>query len=667
MVTVGATAGPGPGRPSDTVLRRRLGWFLLIRLGLVTFFLGVAALVYRPYAAAGPDPILGLIALGYGVTGISGLLLARVRHLRLFAGTQIAVDLALVSLVMLVTGGIESPLAVLYNLVILGAAFLRLGPGITATAAAAAVVYGSLMTALAAAAPADLPIAEYVVTHSMIVASFLVIAALARYLTAQLAAAERLLEERQAELGRIEALQVLVANTLDHGLVVTDGAGRITSANPTAAEILGVDAGRVLGTPLESILAGVSAIPLDGTPTEFTLADEDPARVVRAKVAAVSDTFQHPIGRIYVLQDVTTVRDMESRLREQDTIDAYTRAVGTDAPIAAFEGLIGESEPMRRVYALIAKVAPSDSTVLITGESGTGKELVAHALHRLSPRKGREFVVVNCGAIPETLIESELFGHVRGAFTGAVADRPGLFRQAHGGTIFLDEVGELPPAMQVRLLRVLQDHQVVPVGGTTPFIADVRVVAATNRDLERSVATGQFREDLYYRLNVIRIETPALRARPEDIPLLLMHLLRTSSARHGKQVERLSPRTMRALVSHGYPGNVRELENVVDHAVTLCEGDALTEHDLPAQFQAAPEPPPPAAVPPAAPAPALVPVLAPGLCLDDQLATYEKDMLLAALDRTGGVRKHAAELLGIKYRSLRHRLAKYGLALADEA
>ncbi len=650
-------------------LRRRLGWLLIVRLGLVSLFLAVAAVVYRPHATETLDPRLGLLALGYGVTAISGLLLGRVRRILAFAGLQLAVDLALVSLVILVTGGLDSPLAVLYNVVILNAALLGLGPGITATAAAAAAVYGGLMTTLALEAPASLPMGPYIFSHTTIVASFLVIAALARYLGTQLAVAESLLVERQAEIGRIETLQSLVANTLDHGLVTTDSSGRVQTSNPTAAEILGTHP--PVGASLDVSLPGAAMLPIGGAPTELALgAEGESSRLVRAKVAEVTDTFQRPVGRIYVLQDVTTVREMESKLRDQETIDAYAaRAVQThdDAPIAAFEGLVGESEPMRRVYSLIDKVAPSDSTVLITGESGTGKELVARAIHQRSPRRDRDFVAVNCGAIPESLIESELFGHVRGAFTGAVVDRPGLFRQAHGGTIFLDEIGELPLAMQVRLLRVLQDQQLVPVGGTATTTVDVRVVAATNRNLERSVSEGAFREDLYYRLNVIRIETPSLRERPEDIPLLLTHLLQTCSARHGKIVERVSPRTMRALVTYNYPGNVRELENAVDHAITLCEGDALTEHDLPAQLHSPPDTPSgptPTTTPgSAAPTP---PRLTPGLDLDDQLATYEKDMILAALDQAQGVRKHAAEILGIKYRSLRHRLSKYGLAITDE-
>jgi transcriptional regulator with PAS, ATPase and Fis domain len=663
-------AAPKPGRnhagESDAALRRRFGWFLLVRLALVTVFLGVAAVIYSaPSATVAPDPRIVLIALGYGVTAISGLVLPRVRRFLLFAGVQIAVDLVLVSLVILATGGLESPLAVLYNLVILNAALLRLGPGITATAVAAALSYGGLMLALAASAPDAIPVAEQVLGSTTIVASFLAIAGLARYLTRQLAAAEHLLAEHRAEIGRIASLQRLVANTLDSGLVIADGAGRITSVNPTATEILGLEAAQSIGIVLATLLPGITTLPDDGTPGELAVAEGDGApRIVRVKAAPVTNTFQHPIGRIYVLHDVTTVRDMESRLREQEKIDEYVSSIRPldDTPVGSFEGLVGESEPMRRVFSLITKVAPTDSTVLITGESGTGKELVARAIHQRSPRRGRDFVPVNCGAIPETLIESELFGHVRGSFTGAVADRPGLFRHAHGGTIFLDEIGELPLGMQVRLLRVLQDHQIVPVGASAPIAVDVRVVAATNRDLERLVAEGRFREDLYYRLNVIRIETPSLRARPEDVPLLLLHLLRTCSSRHGKSVERVSPRTMRALVSYPYPGNIRELENIVDHAVTLCEGDTLTEHDLPAHLQGHPET---VAGAPQAPEPQR-PLFAPGVCLDDQLATYEKDMLVTALERAGGVRKRAAELLGIKYRSLRHRLSKYGLASGDD-
>ena len=668
MGSVPAEEGPhGPGgasRPAhEQALKRRLAWFLLVRTALVTIFLAGAAWVYGPQKEAGPDPRLGLIALGYGVTAISSLLLPRVRHLLLFAGVQVAVDLVLVTLVILATGGLASPLAVLYNVVILNSAQLRLGRGVMATAAAAAAIYGTVTAWLVTGASNDFALAPHAASHGTIILSFFAIAGLARYLTTQLAAAESMLAARQEDLGRVEVLQQLVANAVDNGLVVTDANGRILSANPTAAEILGLAPG-ASGTSLDALLPDASGLGADAPPTEITVGDDgDAPRKLRIKVGTVTDTFHHAIGRIYVISDVTTVRDLEARLKEQEQLEAYADTVRTssDTAVTVFEGLVGESEPMRRLFGLIEKVAPSDSTVLVTGESGTGKELIARAIHHRSARAEREFVPVNCGAIPDTLIESELFGHVRGAFTGAIADRPGLFRQAHRGTIFLDEIGELPLAMQVRLLRVLQDRQIVPVGGTTAINVDVRVVAATNRDLERLVAEGKFREDLYYRLNVIRLETPSLRSRPEDIPLLLLHLLRTCSARHAKTVERVSPRTMKTLCTYAYPGNIRELENIIDHAITLCEGDTLTEQDLPAHLMAERDAPATAeAVMPDAP------IFAAGRNLDEQLATYEKDMLLAALDRAGGVRKRAAELLGIKYRSLRHRLSKYGLASADD-
>ena len=655
------------GEPA-TDLRSRLGWFLLVRLLLVSAFLAGAALLYtRGQAAAGPDLRLGLIAFGYGITAISGLLLPSVRRVFLYATVQIGVDLGLVSLVIVLTGALESPLPVLYNLVILNAALLRLGRGITATAAAAALCYGGVLAILRATTPSDVHVAQQAFTHATNLLSFFAIAMLARYLTIQLASAEHLLAQHREALGRIEALQRLVANTVDNGLVVTDASGRITSANLTAAEILGLDPSAGTGMLLETVLPAAAGLPADAPPAELTIGDSpDTQRLLRVKAATVTDTYQHPIGRVYVLQDVTTVREMESRLHDHETMEAYATSVlpldGT--PVTAFEGLVGESEIMRRLFALIEKIAPTDSTILITGESGTGKELVARAIHTRSLRSKHDFVPVNCGAIPETLIESELFGHVRGAFTGAIADRQGLFRQAHGGTIFLDEIAELPPPMQVRLLRVLQDHQLVPVGGSSTLTVDVRVVAATNRDLERLVADGRFREDLYYRLNVIRLTTPSLRERPEDVPPLLLHLLQRCSVRHGKAVARVSPRTMRTLVTYAYPGNVRELENIVDHAVTLCDGDILTEQDLPAHLSTRPEPAAPAPDPGPVPAPSSL--FVPGRSLDDQLATYERDMLIAALERAGGVRKRAAELLGIKYRSLRHRLSKYRLAAGDD-
>jgi DNA-binding NtrC family response regulator len=252
--------------------------------------------------------------------------------------------------------------------------------------------------------------------------------------------------------------------------------------------------------------------------------------------------------------------------------------------------LIGVSPRMQRVFRMVEKVAPTDSSVLITGESGTGKEMVASAIHFLSRRSHKPFVVVNCGAITETLFESELFGHARGAFTGAIADRKGLLQQADGGTLFLDEVAEMAPGSQVKLLRALQSGEVRRVGGTETVRVDARVVAATNVDVRNALAEGRLRDDLYYRLSVFHIELPALRERPEDIPILANYFRERAAARLGKRVERFSERAQYYLMRYDYPGNVRELLNAVERATVLAEGSEIGHLDLPPAFREAPVP-----------------------------------------------------------------------------
>ncbi len=261
-------------------------------------------------------------------------------------------------------------------------------------------------------------------------------------------------------------------------------------------------------------------------------------------------------------------RELETALRQKEGIPAG-------------DGLVGTSGPMREVTRMIDAVAYSAATVLVQGESGTGKELVARALHAKSPRRGQPFVALNCGALTETLLESELFGHVKGAFTGAQRDQKGLFDAADGGTIFLDEIGDIPPATQVRLLRVLQEGELKPVGSAEAIRVDVRVIAATHRDLPKLVKTGKFREDLFYRLNVIAIPLPPLRERIDDVPLLAHHFLRRYTERLGKKVKTLSPEAIELLCGYRWPGNVRELENAMERAVVLCRGEGITPADLP--------------------------------------------------------------------------------------
>ena len=325
--------------------------------------------------------------------------------------------------------------------------------------------------------------------------------------------------------------------------------------------------------------------------------------------------------------------------------------------LTGLDHIIGASPKMRTIFELIQNVAPQNSRVLITGESGTGKELVARAIHENSSRAKAPFITINCGAFPETLLESELFGYVKGAFTGANENRRGLFQAAHGGTLFMDEIGNMSVTMQVKLYRVLQEGKVRPVGSTEESDIDVRVIAATNKDLEKEIAQERFREDLYYRLSVIPIQLPPLRERHEDIPLLAREFLSRFAKSMGKEIDGIDAEAMRRLEVYEWPGNVRELENTVERAVALETGRKISVDALPDRirnyFQAE--------------APSNgnngngFSMPDEGLDLEEHVRHIERSYLLAALERSGGVRTRAADLLKISYRSFRHYAKKYGV------
>jgi two-component system response regulator PilR (NtrC family) len=336
---------------------------------------------------------------------------------------------------------------------------------------------------------------------------------------------------------------------------------------------------------------------------------------------------------------------------EKHAIVTENRRLRAQVSQASEADIIGRSQAMRGVLDLVQRIAPTKTTVLITGGSGTGKERIARAIHERSDRRHRPFLVVNCGALPEALMESELFGHEKGAFTGASARHLGLFREADGGTVMLDEVGELPLALQVKLLRVLQEKRVRPVGASQEIPVDVRLLSATNRDVEDDVASGKFRQDLYYRLNVIRIVLPPLTQRREDIPVLTERFVRRFAEEMGKDVLGLTPDAMKALQQYDFPGNVRELENMIERAVALAGARAIGLGDLPVEISGQM----------ASPGPSLLKLPETGCDLDAVLNEVERRLLLEALDRTGGVRKAAAKLLGITFRSLRYRLGKHAL------
>ncbi len=317
-----------------------------------------------------------------------------------------------------------------------------------------------------------------------------------------------------------------------------------------------------------------------------------------------------------------------------------------------FGNIIGQSLKMVALYDLLEKVSPTKTNILITGESGTGKELVAKAIHYNSPRKEKPFVTLNCGAIPESLIESELFGHMKGAFTDAIATKKGLFEVADEGTIFLDEISELPLLMQVKLLRVLQDKEFKRVGGTEDIRVDVRIISATNKDLEEAVKEKRFREDLFYRLNVIQVKLPPLRDRKEDIPILANHFLKKYSEELNKNILKISPEALQILLNYEYPGNVRELQNIIERAVALESNQELTVHNLSSYLSEQPL---------LKKGPIDIEIPSEGIDLEKIVEDLERTLLLKALDKTKGIKKKAAELLHINFRSMRYRLEKYGL------
>ena len=319
----------------------------------------------------------------------------------------------------------------------------------------------------------------------------------------------------------------------------------------------------------------------------------------------------------------------------------------------SFQNLIGNSDSMHRIFELIKRVSMTPTNVLVTGESGTGKEVIAKAIHYNGPLKDRPFVSVNCGAIPESLMESEMFGHKKGSFTGAVADKSGLFEVADGGTLFLDEVGELPLSIQVKLLRAIQERIIRRVGATEDSKVDVRIIAATNRDLEVMVKEGTFRQDLFYRLNVINIKSPALRERSEDVPLLANHFLKKYNDRLNKNITTISAEAIETLKKYDYPGNVRELENIIERTVALEGGNSILPESLP----------PLVTTPTGRKMVSTheIQVTEEGVELDKVMGQIEKELLVKAIHAAGGVKKKAAKLLNITFRSMRYRVEKYNL------
>jgi PAS domain S-box-containing protein len=429
-----------------------------------------------------------------------------------------------------------------------------------------------------------------------------------------------------------------ILDSIADGVFTVDSDFKITSFNRAAEEITGYDRTEAIGRPCREIFrASVcesDCVLCRSIETGRQLVNVrvdihnrmDERVPISVSTAVLYDRRGKQIGGVETFRDLTALNELRRQIDHR----------------ADLQDVVGRHPSMKRVLEIVPEVASSGATVLIQGPSGSGKGLIARTIHNLSPRRGRPFVTVNCAALPETLLESELFGYVKGAFTDARKDKPGRIALAEGGTLFLDEIGDIPPMIQVKLLHVVQDREYEPLGSTKTRIADVRVVAATNRNLKQLIRRGEFREDLYYRLHVVDIQLPSLAERRTDIPRLVDRILRSLNIKLNKNVTGLSDRAMALIMAHDFPGNVRELENVIEHALVLCRGSLIMEKHLPA---------------------ALRPI-----SVDSQprrglelLEDAESAAIRAALARFGGRKSEAAKALGVHRTTLWRKMQRYGL------
>jgi PAS domain S-box-containing protein len=438
-----------------------------------------------------------------------------------------------------------------------------------------------------------------------------------------------------------------ILESISDGVFTVDADWHITSFNRAAEAITGIHRREAIGKTCsdvfrasmceadcalrQTVKSGKAII----NKSAFIVDIEGRRIPISVSTAILRDEQGRIIGGAETFRDLSLVEELRKELEGRFQVG----------------DLVSRSATMRRVFEVLPQISASDATVLILGDTGTGKELLARAIHNLSPRKDKPFVPVNCGALPDTLLESELFGYVKGAFTGASKDKPGRFALAEGGTVFLDEIGDISPALQVRLLRVLQEKTYEPLGGTRVLHANVRVIAATHRDLSAQIRKGAFREDLYYRLNVVKLDLPPLRKRKEDVPLLVEHFVERFNRRQGKSVAGVAPDVMALLMAHNYPGNVRELENIVERAFVLCATGKIEQVHLPAELTGHS-----AAI-------RLVPA---GETIAAQTQASETQAIRNALERHGFNRLAAARELGLHKSTLFRKLKALGIKLPDQ-
>ena len=441
-----------------------------------------------------------------------------------------------------------------------------------------------------------------------------------------------------------------IIDTMKEGLLVVNPEGTIIAVNPAAEALTGYSAQELIGSSCRVLDCTGCVIYGDGPGEKWCKLFQE--GMVKAKKCLITHkdhrsvsvvknatVLRGPDGRI--IGAVETLTDISDFVRQQEEIMALRKTLDLSDN---YFGILGKSAPMQRLFEMIESVAQSDAPVIINGQSGTGKEMVARAIHWASPRQDKPFVKVSCAALNENLLETELFGHVKGAYTGADRSRVGRFEAAHGGSIFLDEIGDIPPATQVKLLRVLEEKEIERVGDHTPIPVDVRIITATNKNLEDLVARGAFREDLYFRIHVFPLTIPPLRERPEDIPIIIQHFVEQNHATSGKKIAGLSPEAVARLTSYTWPGNVRELRNAIEYALVLCPGGEIGAHHLPHKIAPARDCPPPA----------------------EPLKVRERDELVQVLRQVGGNQSAAARQLGVSRVTVWKRMKKHHIDLTRD-
>ena len=653
-----------------------LSWLLAGRICLLSCTLLLIAV--GPYIApSGLVSRLSLlvkpIAFLFALSAISAVWVRGHGSHRLFTAAQLALDIVIITGIIYVTGGPLSPFLFLYlPLVMLVASFMSRHMALL-TGFVGATLYGLLAFGLqygiilfpGGERLSEPPPGGTLLQVIGLGSAIILVAVATSFLTRSLKSNYQIAMQSEKRLVELSNKQRTLFAGISEGVVITRLDGAIEYANTAALDLFGWQNTPYLHKSFIDLirpLAATVATDLEKDflleRTEFDTMGSQKRRLI-LQGRAICDDLNVTTGRMFIVHDVTKIRSIEDQLAVAERMAellADPSPEVTNSGKAKIHDFAGESKVMQQVFRLIEKVAPSDATVLINGESGTGKELVARAIHRGSKVANGPFVPVNCGAIPENLLESEFFGHKKGSFTGAESDSLGLFRQAEGGLLFLDEIGELPLSMQAKLLRVLQERRVRPVGGDRDIPINIRVVAATNRNLRQEVTVGRFREDLYYRLNVINVQLPPLRERREDIPSLVNAIIRAHAPHEKCPV--LAPQALQLLLQHDYPGNVRELENILQRALVLSSEAILPEHlpetvrEKKTALQNSGRRETQIIVDESIEFP---------VNLDQILANLEQKYLERALSQTNGAKKKAAELLGVNFRSFRYRLQKFGI------